>query len=168
MAVIVAGFTGFAVWGVSRQWHPDAVAIEPKVIVKSELCLPPAKANLFFAMLAPDDVKVEVASGGCGIVVTGTPRETAVLTDFADLVVRFDGVCEGTVRQHIMETLKRDDTEEKYLLPKAKAKILFAILALGDVPLLVSIDGRHVIVRAAAADQATVSNVVEILRGNRL
>jgi len=166
VALALVGLTAFAVFQASGATGEDSYT---GPIASGEIELPECKANLFFDMLAPQSVKVRVGRSDRFIEVSGSPREVKVLSSFAELLVRHNGVPDGHVLAHLKKLKSgRKLTQKEYRLPREHAKALFNLLADSDVAVWVSRSGGRVNVQALPADQNTIMAVVKILNGKRL
>ncbi len=165
VAAVLVGLTAVAVFKASGSTRGEPVYTGP--IVNGEVELPECKGDPFFKMLAPQSVKVRVGRSDCCIEVSGSPKELAALSNFAELLNRYHGVSEKHVRARLSK-MKRDMIGRDYKLPKGQARALFNLLAHDDVAVWVAWSGRKVTVQALPDDQKTVAYVAKILNGKRL
>lgn len=136
-------------------------------LVRHDFDLPSNKADAFFELLAPSDIKVVVGQRSGGVFINGTPRETDVLKRFAELLTRLEGCCADSIDQAMDQLRSGWTVTETYQLPESHARVLIDILAVRDVPVLVSGGGTSIRVTATAADQQTIDQLVDILHGQR-
>ncbi len=164
-APIYASTTTVATWmGQSLTIAATSQAAD----VRSEeklLDLPPEKAEAFFAILAPNDVKVLVGRRNQGVHVRGTAKEVSALAGLAELMTRESGREVTDVAQFIERHQGTWDSESVYKLPEPAGEALLRVLAFEDVPVLVSRQGSGIGVRASKRDQAVIADIARIQQG---
>ena len=157
--IIVAALITYVVFAATR----SAPVMEDRCFE-----LPSTKSAALFELLKPRDIKVLVRKDAGCVQITGTPKESDVLTAFVKLITRYSGAPAHEVQRRMSQARRDWTTRRTYKLSKAKAKTLFNILAPDDVPVLVSWSGKRLRVDASPKDQEIIRHVVEILRGRRL
>lgn len=130
------------------------------------LTLPAGKADGLFHLLAPQDVGVIVSRQSNGLRVQGTPREVTVLRQFSAMLTRLED--RGDVRRFVERLARHAEGPESYSLPLDRADLLIRLLALDDVPVIVSGGLGRIHVKAAAGDNVIIRDVVRIVNGERL
>ncbi len=133
--------------------------------VEKLLDLPPEKAEAFFALLAPNDVKVLVGRRNQGIHIRGTAKEVSTLDALAELMMREAGREVTDVAAFIEELQGTWDSQSVYKLPGDAGEALLRVLAFEDVPVLVSRQGGGIGVAASKRDQAVIADVALIQQG---
>jgi hypothetical protein len=165
--VLIALFLGFRPLHLVSWGRRAVTRATAQPTVRREFNLPDDKADAFYRLIAPSDIKVIVGRREGGVFIKGTPSEAESMTRFAELLTRLEGR-DGNTVEHIINSLRSQPTEtETYLLLRSKVNALINILKFKDVPVLVSGGGRKVRVIAAPNDQQTIREVVHILHGER-
>ncbi len=165
--VLIALFFGFRPHHFVNWGRRAVTTATASPTMRRDFNLSDHKADAFYHLIAPSDIKVIVGRRQGGVFIKGTPREAETMTDFAELLTRLEGR-DGHTVEHIIKSLRSQPTEtETYSLPRSKVQALINILKFEDVPVLVSGGGRKVCVIATPHDQQTIREVAKILRGER-
>ena len=147
-------------WSVFEEHHRDRSSL---VTRSEDYYLSPSKSQAVFDLLSPADIDVVVRKRPDGVSIEGADWELAALDRFVELLKRKHGQDRASVKEHIDRILQASSSVEEYRLPRHKR--LHQILALDDVPVLVTDGWRNVQVQATEEDQETIRAVVEILGG---
>lgn len=161
---VLTGLLAAAPLQAADDAQPDLKTAE----VQREYDLNPEKADALFELLAPGDVKVMVSRRDGGVLITGTSKEAKVFDAFVAILTRHNDRAVKDTDAFIEEMRPTWDTKETYKLPQPKADALYRILAISNVPVLVSRADSGVTVEASKADQQVIANVIRVVKGQRL
>ncbi len=161
--LFVGGLVFVGLKGVDRvKSRIDRARMSTTTIV---LDLPKDKADAVTKLIKPKDIHVVVRTWPGGVSLEGTHVETAVMDRLGEIITRYRRLPSHMVEMRVDED-RPQRTRERYKLPtRSKARALFELLDLDDVPVRVDRDRRYVTVWATEADQAVIRRVVDILRG---
>lgn len=150
--------------GAAFMWFgPRAFRAQSKT--QAQLDLPADKAAALFDLLKPGDITVLVERGGRSI--EGTPAEVETLKRFVDILTRMEGLTPWEARNRKDAMQQQWTSTRSYRLQRSKAQALCRILEMDDVPVAAECHRTRLEVRATPSDQAIISGVADILRGNQ-
>ena len=127
--------------------------------------LPAEKAKALFELLKFDDVKVLVGLTPEGAHIKGTAAEAKAIDGLVDLITREQGKEYAGVDAFIEAHRPEWTCSKTHQLPDDKRDALYSLLAMDDVPVLVSFRPGVLEAEASQADQRVITDVAEILRG---
>ncbi len=134
-----------------------------KIETKRTYRLSDAKAAALVDLLAPREVPVLVGRRGHNVGIEGTTEQIRTMDRFVELLLRHEKYCYAPHPACFKTYRDKWTSKVDYKLGKKHAKALFELLAFNDVPVLVSLHGSRLLVRASPNDQQTVRDVADIL-----